>query len=485
MEITRRAANATWWSAIEIISRYGAQIVVMVVLARLLSPTDFGLFAMLLVFTSLAALLVDAGFSTALIQRQRTTDDDEATVFWFSLAVSIFVAAALWGAAPLIARFYDQAEVTSLLRFSLFALPIGALASVPDALLTQRLDFGARAKAEVMSSMCAGTAALGLAWRGFGVWSLAWQMLIALGVRCALLWIFAKWRPRGRFNAESLRRLFGFGGYMLMASALSTLSTGLQSLLIGKFFDASSLGYYTLAQNTQQAPASFVSSILNRVGLPVFSSVSGQPHKLAGALRLSLRVTIFAFVPCMVGIAIIAKPLIGSLYGERWVPAAPMLSILALSATLWPLHVLNLVAINAQGRSDLFFRLEVLKRVIAIALIIVAAKGGPVAIAWAVFASSLFAVVTNTWYSKRLLGYGALAQLRDQTGTFVLATIAGLSGWVIMHWTHPGIISTLGAIAIAGATYLGGAVIARHAALADIIGLWRTLRLRGEIIRIE
>ena len=215
-------------------------------------------------------------------------------------------------------------------------LPLSALAAVPDALLTQRLDFRSRADAEIYASLCSGSVAILLAWRGFGVWSLAWQSIISIGVRTALLWIFSRWRPRGSFRLASFRRLFAFGGYMLLANLLNAISTRLQSLVIGRLFDSSALGYYSLAQNTQQAPTQLMGGVLNRVGLPVFSTVAAQPEKLVGALRLSLRVSIFVFVPCMVGIAVVAKPLITVLYGSRWVPAAPLLSILAAGATFWP-----------------------------------------------------------------------------------------------------------------------------------------------------
>ncbi|HET6914354.1 MAG TPA: lipopolysaccharide biosynthesis protein [Rhodanobacteraceae bacterium] len=474
--LTQRAAHATWWSALEITSRYGVQFAVMVVLARLLTPADFGLIAMLLVFTTVAALLVDSGFGTALVQKQDTSDDDETTVFLFSTGASALVAAALWFAAPAIASFYSQPLLTPLTRLLLFVLPLSALAAVPDALLTQRLDFKSRAKAEIVASLCSGVLAVLLAWRGFGVWSLACQAVSAIGMRALLLWVYSRWRPRGRFNPRAFRSLGGFGGYMLMANLLNTISLRLQSLLIGKLFDSRALGYYTLAQNTQLAPAQFMSGVLNRVGLPVFSTVAGQPEKLVGALRLSLRVAIFVFVPCMVGIAMVARPLIVMLYGARWAPAAPLLSILAISATFWPLHVLNLAAIGAQGRSDLIFKLELAKRLVSIGLIVACSPGGPVSIAWAVLASSLFAVAINTWYSKKLLGYGVLAQLRDQVGTVLLSATAALAGWLVLHWLPAGAVAMIAAIVAAAFAYLAGAVIGRHPALREMLELARTMR---------
>jgi len=354
-------------------------------------------------------------------------------------------------------------------------LPLGALAAVPDALLTMRLDFRARARAEVIASLCSGIAAIALAWQGFGVWSLAWQGIIAIGVRAVLLWAYSGWRPLGRYRRASFRSLFGFGGYMLLSNLLDVIATRLQSLLIGRLFDSRILGYYTLAQNTQQAPASFMGGILNRVGLPVLSTIAQQPAKLRGALRLSLRAAMFLFVPCMVGIAVVAEPLVSTLYGPRWVPAAPVLSILAISTSLWPMHVLNLAAISAQGRSDLFFKLTVIKTVVGMGLVVVCSPGGPLAIAFGVLVASVFSVVVNVYYSKKMLDFGLLAQFADQRGTIVLSALAALGGWLVLHATRDAggmILAILVAIII----YLGGAWISGQKALEDLVSLLRSLR---------
>jgi O-antigen/teichoic acid export membrane protein len=190
-------------------------------------------------------------------------------------------------------------------------------------------------------------------------------------------------------------------------------------------------------------------------------------------------VAIFVFVPCMVGIAVVAEPLIALLYGPRWTPAAPLLAILAVSATFWPLHVLNLAAIGAQGRSDLIFRLEVLKRVISIGLIVACSPGGPVAIAWAVLAASLAAVAINTWYSRKLLGYGLLAQLRDQTATLATTALAAASGWCLLHWMPSRAPAMVLAIAGAALVYLATAALSRNTALVEILELLRTLQSSG------
>lgn len=474
--LEKRAASAAWWSTLEILARYGVQFLVMVALARLLTPDDFGLIAMLLVFTSLGTLLVDSGFGAALIQRQQTTADDETTVFMFTMVAGVTAGAILALAAPAIAAFFHQPRLADLTRVMAVVLPLGAFAAVPDALLTMRLNFRARARAEVVASLCSGTVAVVLALQGFGVWSLAWQSIVSIGVRGALLWAYSGWRPLGRYRYASFRSLFGFGGYMLLTGLLNAAAVRLQSLLIGKLFDARTLGFYTLAQNTQQAPASLIDGILRRVGLPVFSTIAQDRIKLRTALRTSLRMAMFLFVPCMVGIAVVAKPLVELMYGARWIPAAQILSVLSLSAALWPVHILNLAAIGAQGRSNLLLRVEIAKQLIGIALIAAASQWGPLAIAWAVLASGVSGVGINAYYSKKLLDYGPVEQLVDQTATFVLSAIAAAAGWAILHWTAPGPISMLGAIMAAAVIYGVLAALTGNIALNGLLSVVRTLR---------
>jgi teichuronic acid exporter len=471
-----RALGATWWSAVEICSRYGVQFFVLLFLARILLPSDFGLSAMLLVFTSIGALLVDSGFSASLVQRQQTSVDDETTVFWFSAFMGALLFMLLWFSAPLIANFFAQPELVSLTRMIAWVLPIGALSSVPDACLTQKLRFKARAKAQVVSAIGSAIVAVVLAVEGYGVWSLVWQAVTAAGLRGILLWAFSGWWPSGRFRLSSLRQLSRYGGYMLLAGLLDTVTVRLQSLLVGRFFDARTLGIYTLAQSAQGAPTSLIGAILSRVGLPVFASVAHQPDKLVNALRLSLRISLFAFVPCMIGMALSSAPLIELLYGKRWIEAAPILSLLALAGAFWPQHVLNLAALNAQGHSNLFFRLELVKKAIALTLIIAFSPGGPIAIAMAVLLSSLVGLAANTWYSGKFLGYGFRRQFIDQLPTLALTLVAASIGWAILHWTTPALGHTALAIACAGFVYTGLAWFFRHPVISDLQMLARDFR---------
>lgn len=463
-----RGLQTGFWGVLEIVARYGVQIGVTVILARLLSPSSFGLIAILLVFTNVGALIADAGFGTALIQRRDTSEDDETTMFCITLGTGLVASLALFFAADGIASFYNKPELAPLTKLMTWVLLLGAIGAVPDALLTKRLNFNARTHAQVISSLVSGIVAIILALRGLGVWSLAWQGLTETALRTLLMWRFSKWLPTGRFRKDSFGALFGFGGYMLIAGIFSTLSTRLQALVIGKLFSANELGYYTIAQNTQQAPSSFLATLLNRTGLPVFSAMTHESKKLRVALKVTLQVSTFVFFPCMTGLAVVASPAIALVYGTKWTPAAPMLIYLALAASIWPIHVLNLLVLSSAGRSDRFLRLELIKNAIVFASTLLASPLGATAVAASMLAASICSTFVNTWYSKEVLNYGLREQISDLKDTLFLTATALAPAWAILHWLHESTLAMLGSIAVSIAIYVSLAIIRRHPAVDEI-----------------
>ncbi|HOB02271.1 MAG TPA: lipopolysaccharide biosynthesis protein [Casimicrobium huifangae] len=466
--ITHRAAHATLWSALEITTRYGVLTLVTIVLARLLTPADFGLVAMILVFVSVGTVLADAGFGVALVQRQATDGDDEVTVLCFSVGVTLALSLALWLSASWVASFYHQPELQDLTRVLVWVLPLGALGTVPDALLTKRLDFKARAKAQLTASLVSGGVAVAMALRGMGVWSLVAQALCAAGLRSVMLWQFSRWRPKGHFSRVAFRRLFAFGGFMLLSGLLNTVSIRIQTLVIGRLFDAGTLGYYTLAQGASGVPASLMDAVLSRVGLPVFSELAHDKARLREALQRALNLGMFLFVPCMVGMAIVARPLIELVYGSRWIPAAPMLALLSLGCVLWPIHTLNLAALNAQGRSDRFFQLEIFKNIAVVAATLIAAHWGAVAVAGAMLIAGVCSAYINTRFTHSMLGYGLAAQLAEQWPTWLMTLLAALPAWAILHWTQPSALHTTASILCAIVIYVSLAAISHCKAWREL-----------------
>ena len=269
--------------------------------------------------------------------------------------------------------------------------------------------------------------------------------------------------------------MFRFGGCLLLANVLSVGALRLQALLLGRLFDARTLGAYAMAQDTQQAPTQLATSLLNRVGLPMFASVAQQPAKLAGALRLSLRLSMFVFVPCMAGIAVTATPLVRLLYGPQWSDVAPLLSILALAATFWPLHVLNLAALGALGRSDLILKLEIAKALVTVPLVLVAGPFGSTAMAWAALSASLACVWINTRYSHRLLDCGLRVQLREMAPTLLLTLAAAAAARLAMGFAGSSPWSLGLVITVSAATYATTAAAFRLQAWRDALDFLRTL----------
>lgn len=478
--LKQQALVATVWSSADTLLRQGTQFAVSIVLARLLSPEEFGTIALLYLFTGIAGAFVDSGFSAALVQYQNATHADESTVFWFNLAMGASVALALWASAPAISAFYALPillPLTAILALNIF---ISSLGSIHGTLLTKHLDFRTQMKVSGVATAISGVVAIVLAWRGAGVWALAAQTVVATVVTTALLWTFNSWRPAFVFSVASARRLFGFGGYMLASGLLDTAYNRMYTLLIGRFYGIRELGFYNRADGTKQLPVGVLTGILSRVAFPIFSASAHDYLQLQRGVRLALRGMMLLNVPMMLGLAAVAEPLVLALFGARWLPAVPVLRVLCLCAVFWPLHVVNLNVLMALGHSHLFFRLEVAKKVLGVALLAVGAFYGVMGIAWSQAAFGMMAFAINAHYTKRYLDYGVVAQTRD----FLPMIAVALPMSVCVYWLGER-LQLAPALELCALTTLGVLMFisiswaARLAALSDALDLFRRSRPAG------
>lgn len=401
--------------------RQGVQLIVTIVLARILTPEDFGVVAMLALFTGMAGLFIDGGFSAALIQRQQTTHEDETTVFFFNLAMGMAMAVALCAAAGWIAGFFGQPVLQYLTYAMAFNLLLNSASSIHSTLLSKEMDFRRLAKVGAVSSLASGAIAIYMACEGFGIWSLAGQVVSSGAVSLALLWWWHPWRPAWAFSFTSLHSLFRFGGYEMAAVATDIFSTNLHLIMIGKMYSVGEAGLFERAQRTQQLPITLMMNVINRVAFSAYASISGEKERLARGLRQAQTITMFVNVPALAGVIVLAQPLVLTLFGEQWLPCVPILQVLGLGGLLWPMHVLNLNILRAQGRSDLFLRITLLKKTFAITVTVVSAFFGIMAIAWAQVVITLFSYFVNTHYTGEFLGYGGGKQLGDQLANFIAA----------------------------------------------------------------
>lgn len=411
--LKKQAVSGVVWSAAERFSVQGVQFVVMIVMARVLSPSDYGLIGMLAVFIAVAQSLVDSGFSQALIRKQERTRVDESTVFYFNIAVGLLLYGLLYAMSPWVAGFYDSPELEPLMRVVCLGVVFNSLAVVQRARLTLEIDFKTQAKASLTAAIVSGIVGIWMAHTGWGVWSIAAQQLVNLGVNTLLLWLLAKWRPLWTYSWRSFRELFSFGSKLMLSGLLDVLYRNIYLIVIGKVFSAKDLGYYTRAHQFSEFPSSNLTGILQRVTYPVLCKIQNDDEKLASAYRRFLRVSAFLVFPLLVGLSAVAEPLILLLLKEQWLFAATLLQIICFSMMWYPVHAINLNLLQVKGRSDLFLRLEVIKKIIGVVILCATLPFGLVVMCVGQIVSSICGLVINTHYTGKLIQVGFLKQMKD------------------------------------------------------------------------
>lgn len=409
------------WSSIERFSTQGVQFLIMIIMARLLTPKDYGLIGMLAIFLAVAQSLIDSGFSQALIRKQDRTDVDNSTVFYFNIVVSSALYLILFIAAPFVADFYNQPELTSVMRVVCLGVILNSLAVVQRALLTVRIDFKTQAKASLSAAVISGCIGIVLAYCGFGVWSLVVQQLLNLSVNTLLLWIFSKWRPIAVFSWKSFHELFAFGSKLLASGLLDTLYRNIYPIVIGKLFSASSLGHYTRAQQFSEFPSSNVTGIIQRVTYPILCGIQDETERLEAVYRKFLKLSAFIIFPLMIGMSAVARPFIDIVLGTQWGFCGQLLQIICFAMMWYPIHAINLNLLQVKGRSDLFLRLEIIKKILGITVLCITAPFGLIIMCYGQIFNSIVALVINTYYTGKLINVGFIRQMKDLLPTILLS----------------------------------------------------------------
>ena len=454
--------------------RQGLQFGISIALARLLSPEEFGTIALLYLFTGIAGAFVDSGFSSALIQRQEVTHTDESTVFWFNLAIGALVALGLWAAAPAIAGFFALPILVPITGFLALNIFLSALGSIHGTLLTKHLNFRVQMKIGSFSTIISGAIAIYMAWYGFGIWALVVQTLASTSVTTLLMWCFSSWRPLMVFSRNSVIHLFGFGGYLLASGLLDIVYNRAYTFLIGNFFGVRELGFYNRADSTKQLPVGVLTSILARVAFPIFSVASDDKAQLRRGVRLALRGMMLINTPMMLGVAATAEPLVLTLFGASWLPSVPVLQVLSLGAVFWPLHVINLNVLMAQGHSHLFFRLEVVKKLLGSVLLVVGTFYGIMGIAWSQVVFGVLAFAINGFYSKCFLEYGCFSQTYDFLAVLIISVFMALVvnlGGTQLHLSP--VLQLITLIILGLFIFIGLAFVFHLTAMRDVISLFQ------------
>ena len=425
------------WSFIDNISSSGIAFLIGLVLARLLTPEEYGVMAMIAIFIAISNSIIDSGFSNALIRKIRIERVDYNTVFYFNLTVSILIYVILYLVAPAISVFFKEPVLLEVIRVIGWVLIINALAIIPRTQFVRNVDFKTQTKVSLVSSISSGVIGIGMALGGMGVWSLVGQQLSRQFLNTLFLWIYSKWHPVWEFSMKSFKELFGFGSKLLLSGLLDTIYKNIYYIVIGRFYTSAQLGQYTRAEQFNMIFSSNLTSVVQRVSYPVLSSIQEEPERLREAYRKVIKITMLITFACMLGLAAVAKPLILILIGEKWLPAVYFLQIICFSGMLYPLHAINLNILQVKGRSDLFLKLEIIKKIIAVGPIVVGIYCGIEYMLWGSVFTSFIAYFLNSYYSARLIDYPTMDQLKDILPTFLTSFIVAffVCGISLLDWS--------------------------------------------------
>lgn len=436
--LRNKTIRGVGWSAADAFLGQGTTFVVGLVLARLLSPEEYGLISICLIFTTVLNGIVDSGFSNAIIRKKDATNEDYNTMFITNMVISVVLYALLYFSAPLISTFFAL-ELTALVRAIGLVLIINALSLTQQTNLTKKIDFKTKTKASIVSAVLSGIVGIAMAYMGYGVWALVAQQLSKQAVYTVALWILNRWMPNFHFSIESFKYMWGFGWKLLVSGLLDRLWAQMYQVVVGKFYNAATLGQYTRGREYANIFSSNITSIVQRVTYPVLAEVQDEKERMVAAYRKVIKITMFVTAICMISLGAVAEPLIYCLIGEKWYQAATFLPLICISMSLYPLHAINLNMLQVQGRSDIFLYLEIIKKIIAI---------GPLCIGiffdiyWMLVASIVTGVICfflNSYYTGKKLGYSSWKQLKDVAPSYGVALAIAVSVYFLKylpfsHW---------------------------------------------------
>lgn len=419
------------WSFIDSFAGQGITFLVGLVLANLLTPEEYGLIGIITIFIAVFNSIVDSGFSNALIRKNDAKDIDYNTVFIANLVVSVVLFFALFFSAPLIADFFKQPQLEPLSQVMASIVIINAFAIIQRTVLVKQIDFKTQTKVSLISSITSGVVGIGMAYCGYGVWSLVGQQITRQLLNTVFLWVYAKWYPKLQFSWNSFTELFGFGWKLLVSGLIDTVWREVYQVVIGKCYSPATLGQYTRAQQFGSIFSSNLNSIVQRVSYPVLSAIQDDKGRLKQAYRRVIKVTMLVTFVLMLGLAAVSKPMIQVLIGDQWLMAAKLLPILCFQMMLYPLHSLNLNMLQVQGRSDLFLKLEIIKKIVGVIPVLL---GVFIDVYWMLWGSVLTGFVSyylNSYYSGKFLGYSMLAQIKDILPSFGVAVIMAVVTYLV------------------------------------------------------
>ena len=445
--------------------RCGAQVIqfiVQIVLARILAPEAYGTVALVVVVANIFQVFVDSGLGNALIQKKNADDLDFSSVFYFNLVWCIILYGIVFVFAPLIAKFYDNSSLTAIVRVLCLTILISGLKNVQQAYVSKTLQFKKFFFATLSGTILSAIVGISMAYLEFGVWSLVAQRLINLAVDTIALWLIVKWRPKRMFSFDRLKSLINYGWKLLASALLDTIYNNLWQMIIGKFYRETDLAYYNQGNQFPNIIVTNINSSIDSVLLPVMSREQDNKTHVCKMTRKAIKISTYIMAPVMMGLAFTATTVVEILLTAKWLPCVYFLRIFCITYMFYPIHTANLNAIKALGRSDMFFRLEIIKKIVGIVLLLVTVNISVEAMACSLLVSSVCSQIINSWPNKKLLEYSYLAQLKDILPNIVLAVIMGMLVWLVSVVGFRPIVTLLIQILLGIVIYVIGSVLTKN-----------------------
>ncbi len=431
--LKKKTVKGVGWSAIDNFTQFGVTFLVSIVLARLLSPSDYGLIGIITIFTTVSYTLIAGGFSSAIIRKKDATDDDYNTAFIINLGISILLYAILYICAPFIAEFFEREELISLTRVSCVSIIIIALSMVQQTRLTKRIDFKTQTKITLTAAILSGIVGITMALFGCGVWALVAQGLTGVTMRTVLLFYYNHWIPCLHFSTTSFKELFGFGWKIMVSQILNSVWKELYQVIVGRFYSAATLGQYTRAKGFARLFSGNLTTVIQRVTYPVLSDIQDDKERMVSAYRRIIKTTMFITAICMFALGAISEPLLYCLIGPKWHDAAIYLPFICINGSLYPLHAINLNMLQVQGRSDLFLGLEIIKKIISIIPLSIGAFVGIMPMLYVILVNGIISFFLNSYYSGKFLNYSSWMQIKDIAPSYGIAIVIALSVWFMKY----------------------------------------------------
>lgn len=407
--------------------------VVSIILARLLEPAVYGEIALIMVFTTILQVFVDSGLGTALIQKKNADDLDFSTVFFFNIIVCLLLYGVMFIAAPFIAEFYHLPHLTPVIRVLSLTIVVSGIRNIQQSYVSRNLIFKKFFFATIGGTLGSAVVGISMAYMGYGVWALVGQQLTNVALGTLILWGIVHWRPKLMFSLSRLKVLFNYGWKLLVSALIDTGYNHLRHLIIGRRYTAKDLAFYNQGHLFPNVIVANINTSIDSVLLPAMSAEQDDKERVRAMTRRAISISTYIMMPMMMGLAVCAEPLVRLVLTEKWLPCVPFLRIFCFTCAFWPIHTANLNAIKALGRSDLFLKLEIIKKGIGLAAVLITMNISVMAMAYSLLVTSVLSQIINSWPNKKILNYNYLAQLKDMLPQIVLSTVMGVVIYLVKY----------------------------------------------------